>query len=77
MSQIGVPSLVWREVFACIGAVFIGGTAWTRLTVFAEPHPFDPGRAVAERASASSHGRDARGMILALVVEQVALTIGR
>ena len=46
ISQIGVPSLVWREVFACIGAVFIGGTAWTRLTVFTEPRPLDPGRAV-------------------------------
>ena len=33
MAQIGVPSLVWREVFACVGAVFIGGTAWTRLAV--------------------------------------------
>jgi hypothetical protein len=23
MSQIGVPSLAWQEVFACLGAVFI------------------------------------------------------
>jgi hypothetical protein len=37
MAQIGVPSLVWQQVFACLGAVFIGGTAWTRLTIFAEP----------------------------------------
>ena len=37
MSRIGVPSLAWREVFACLGAVFIGGTAWTRLAVFSEP----------------------------------------
>jgi hypothetical protein len=35
MAQIGVPSLAWQEVFACLGAVFIGGTAWARLTVFA------------------------------------------
>ena len=41
MSQFSVPSLVWREVFACLGAVFIGGTAWTRLTIFAETHPLD------------------------------------
>src|ERR1700726_1500318 len=34
MAQIGVPSLVWREVFACVGAVFIGGTAWTGLAGF-------------------------------------------
>ena len=46
MSQIGVPSLVWREIFACLGAVFIGGTAWTRLTVFSETRPRDSGRAV-------------------------------
>ena len=41
VSQIGVPSLAWREVFACLGAVCIGGTAWTRLIVFAELHPFE------------------------------------
>jgi hypothetical protein len=45
LSQIGVPSLVWREVFACIGALFIGGTAWARMTVFAEPLPLRPGGA--------------------------------
>ena len=27
MAQIGVPSLVSREVVACVGAGFIGGTA--------------------------------------------------
>jgi hypothetical protein len=46
MSQIGVPSMAWREVFACLGAVFIGGTAWTRLTVLAAPSPAEPGRVV-------------------------------
>ena len=46
MSQIGVPSSAWREIFACLGAVFIGGTAWTRLTVFTETRPLDSGRAV-------------------------------
>lgn len=35
LSQIGVPSLVWRLVFASIGAVFIGGTAWVRMTALA------------------------------------------
>ena len=49
MSQIGVPSLAWREVFACLGAVFVGGTAWTRLAVFSEPRPLEPGRV--ERSS--------------------------
>ena len=46
MSQLGMPSLAWREVFACLGAVFIGGTAWTRLAVFAEPRPVDSGGVV-------------------------------
>ena len=27
MAHFGVPSPVWQQVFACIGAVFIGGTA--------------------------------------------------
>lgn len=46
MSQFSVPSLVWREVFACLGAIFIGGTAWTRLTILTETRPLDSGRAV-------------------------------
>jgi hypothetical protein len=46
MSQIGVPSLVWREILACISAVFIGGTAWTRLTVFTESRPLDTDGAI-------------------------------
>jgi hypothetical protein len=49
LSQIGVPLLIWREVFAWIGALFIGGTAWMRMTVFAEPLPLRPG-------GASQHG---------------------
>lgn len=32
MSQIGASSLAWREVFACVGAVSFGATAWMRLT---------------------------------------------
>jgi hypothetical protein len=46
LSQIGVPSLVWRGIFAGLGAVFIGGTAWTRLTVFTEACPNDSGTAI-------------------------------
>ncbi len=45
LSQIGVPSLVWREVFASTGALFIGGTTWARITMFAEPLPLRPGGA--------------------------------
>ncbi|MBR0863497.1 hypothetical protein JQ614_17305 [Bradyrhizobium diazoefficiens] len=41
LSQIGIPSLAWREIFACLGAVCVGSAAWTRLTVFAEPRPFE------------------------------------
>ena len=37
LSQIGVPSLVWREAFAWIGALFIGGTAWARMSLFVPP----------------------------------------
>ena len=46
MSKIGVPSLIWREIFACLGAIFIGGTAWTRLTIFTETRPLDTDGAV-------------------------------
>jgi hypothetical protein len=46
MAQIGVPSLAWREVLASVGAVFIGGTAWTRLAVYRETRPVEPGRAI-------------------------------
>jgi hypothetical protein len=45
LSQIGVPSLIWGEVFAWIGSLCIGGTAWARMTVFAEPLPLRPGGA--------------------------------
>jgi hypothetical protein len=38
LSQIGA-SPAWCEVFACVGALRVGGTAWTRLTTFAETRP--------------------------------------
>ncbi|QPF83976.1 hypothetical protein IC762_30755 [Bradyrhizobium genosp. L] len=37
LSQIGVPSLPWRDAFVWIGAIAVGGTAWTRMTIFADP----------------------------------------
>lgn len=37
-----VPSLAWREVFASLGAVCVGGTAMTRLVVLAKTRPFEP-----------------------------------
>ena len=39
LSEIGGPSLIWREAFAWTGALLIGGTAWARITVLAEPVP--------------------------------------
>ncbi len=39
ISQIGVPSLLWRDVFASVGALVIGSTAWTRMTVLADAFP--------------------------------------
>lgn len=46
LSQIGVPSPAWREVFACLGAVCIGGTSCTRLMILAETRPIEPGGVV-------------------------------
>ncbi|WP_370143072.1 hypothetical protein [Bradyrhizobium yuanmingense] len=43
VSQIGVPSLAWREAFVCLGAVCIGVTSWTRLIVLAKTRPLEPG----------------------------------
>jgi hypothetical protein len=37
LAQMGVPSEGWREAFAMIGAVIVGGTAWTRTTLLAAP----------------------------------------
>jgi hypothetical protein len=46
MAHFGVPSPAWQQVFACLGAVFIGGTAWTRLTILTEPLPLNSNAAV-------------------------------
>ncbi|HLG85929.1 MAG TPA: hypothetical protein VKZ79_01900 [Alphaproteobacteria bacterium] len=46
MSRGGVPSFVWREVFACLGAIVIGGAAWTRLTILTTTRPLDSDTAV-------------------------------
>jgi hypothetical protein len=49
MSQFGVPSLLWREIFACLGATFVAITTWRRISAFTEPRPIEPGRAVRNR----------------------------
>jgi hypothetical protein len=51
MAQIGVPSFAWQQIFACLGAVVIGGTAWMRLTILTKSGAVEPGRAV----SGTSH----------------------
>src|SRR5260370_2722619 len=58
MSQVGVPSLVWREVFARLGAVFIGGTAWTRFAIFTETPPPDSGKPGRTRPQPGLHAPD-------------------
>ena len=37
LAQIGVPSEAWREVFAVIGSMLVGGTAWARMFLFLPP----------------------------------------
>jgi hypothetical protein len=56
MSLLGVPSLPWREVFACLGAVSVGATAWMRLTLFAESCPLAPSGAVGSGPHATFAG---------------------
>ncbi len=37
LSRIGVPSLIWSDIFAVIGAIFVGGTAFVRVAAMATP----------------------------------------
>ncbi|WP_234685178.1 hypothetical protein [Bradyrhizobium monzae] len=37
LSQIAMPSSLWREIFSWTGAFAIAGMAWRRITSFAEP----------------------------------------
>ncbi len=38
LAHIGVPSEGWREAFAVVGTVLVGGTAWARMSLFVPPH---------------------------------------
>lgn len=38
LAHIGVPSQRWREAFAVLGAIIVGGTAWARVTLLAPPN---------------------------------------
>ena len=48
LGQIGVPSPIWREIFAVIGAICVGGTALARMLAFA---PVRAGEGFARRRS--------------------------
>ena len=37
LARIGVPSVIWREVFSVIGAICVGCTAFVRISVLAPP----------------------------------------
>ena len=37
LARIGVPSHGWREAFAIVGAILVGGTAWGRMALPADP----------------------------------------
>ncbi|UFW88256.1 hypothetical protein BjapCC829_06635 [Bradyrhizobium barranii] len=50
LSQIGVPSLAWREVFAGLGAVCVGVTAWNALDRVRGDPPVGVGRGGGECA---------------------------
>ena len=62
LSKIGVPSLVWREVFAWIGALFIGGTVLGADDRIRGAPPVGAERSLTELLSARSHWRDAIGL---------------
>ena len=38
LAHIGMPSEVWRETFAVVGAGLVGGTAWGRMFLFLPPN---------------------------------------
>ncbi|WP_052629079.1 hypothetical protein, partial [Rhodopseudomonas palustris] len=40
-AQLGIGSAGWRQAFALVGAVAIGGTAWTRIAMLAAPQSIE------------------------------------
>ena len=38
LANIGVPAEGWRQAFAVIGAILVGGTAWARMAFVAPPN---------------------------------------
>jgi len=39
LAHIGTPSEWWREAFAVVGAIVVGGIAWARVSMLTEPAP--------------------------------------
>ena len=37
LAHIGIPSGWWRELFAMLGAIAVGSTAWARVSILTEP----------------------------------------
>jgi hypothetical protein len=37
LAHFGIPSESWRAAFALVGATFVGGTAWARLSIVTVP----------------------------------------
>lgn len=60
LAHIGVPSHWWGEAFAVIGAILVGGTAWARMTLLADPletaRPLPPGSAQSVLSAAGKEG---------------------
>jgi hypothetical protein len=38
-AHIGIPSEWWREAFAVVGAITVGGAAWARMSIVKNPTP--------------------------------------
>lgn len=60
LAHLGVPSQGWEEAFAILGAVLVGGTAWGRITLRADPlgsdTPPPPGSAQPLLTAAAKEG---------------------
>lgn len=60
LAHLGVPSQGWEEAFAILGAVLVGGTAWGRMTLRADPlgsdTPPPPGSAQPLLTAAAKEG---------------------
>ena len=45
LAQFGIPQEWWREAFAVVSAIIVGGTAWARLSMQTD-HALRPGAAL-------------------------------